>query len=296
MAQTTDELLAKLKANKAKVGGTGGAGRPKPVPHTMGEGGVNPVKLGMYGHTGTGKTFFNIGPLACGERIYVLSADFGSNGLVTLENYYRHFEPEKMKESLARVRFLELDNYTDTEGFLQSPRDYDSEIEKFDPTVLEFEGFSSFNIDILDEHILAHAPGADGAGDLRKAGFTHTQQDWQGMKRGTLRVLRYFLSWHLGDKPIHKILTSLESAPDVNDLTNKTERTMLIHGTARNLMGPAFDVILECFKREGSEGLEYCYRCDGTSDKFLVKGRGFQLEPIEKANPERIWKILKREG
>ena len=288
----TEELLAKLKASKAKTAVA--AGKAKPKPRTMGDVGATPVKLGIYGHTGTGKTHMLLGPLNENERLYVLSADFGSNGLITLENYYRKFFPDKLKDAMARVRFLELDSYTDTEGFLLSPRDYDSEIEGYDPTVLAFEGFSSFNIDILDEHILSYAPGADGAGELRKAGFTHTQQDWQGMKRGTLRVLRYFLGWQL-TKPVHKILTSLESAPDVNDLTNKTERTMLIHGTARNLMGPAFDVIIECSKKEGAEGMEWFYRCDGASDKFLVKGRGFPLLPMERADPVHLWKVLKRE-
>jgi hypothetical protein len=137
------------------------------------------------------------------------------------------------------------------------------------------------------------APGAENAGEMRHEGWTHTKQDWQGHKRGTLRTLRKFLAFVLPNgKRLAKILTALEAQADVNDLTQKTERSVLVHGTGKSLMGPAFDVILQCFKETEKESGEVRYYYRSAGEKVLTKSRGYQLAPVEKGDPTRLWKIL----
>lgn len=287
MAETLAERMAAAKA-RAK----GATARHRPAPYNLNAEGDDPVKLMLFGHLASGKTYFIIGLLLSGERVYVLSSDFGGNGLLTVKNALKSIG---RLDLLKNIRGLDVSTYDDVIDFLENPVAFDAEIEKFDPTAFMWEGFSSFNIDILDEYILSMAPGANNAGDLRHAGFTHTQQDWQGMKRGTLRALRKALAFSLpSGKRIHKIVTAHQSKPTNNELTNQTERGPLIQSSARDLAGGGFDVILQCYKEEEKETKEvkHFYRCTGASDKFSVKNRGFQLKAVMEADPEKVWKIL----
>lgn len=274
----------KLKAAKQRA--EGATKRPRPQAYVLSETESTPVKLLLYGHTGSGKTFFIVGLLAAGERVFVLSSDFGSNGLVTVKNELKR---QGKLELLKNLRVLDVADYQDVIDFFESPEEFAPDLTAFDPTVLVWEGFSSFNIDILDEYILSMAPGAENAGEMRHEGWTHTKQDWQGMKRGTVRALRKFLAFTLpSGKPLAKLLTCLEAQPDVNDLTAKTERSVLVHGSAKSLIGPAFDVIMECF----TEGGKWFYRTSADTGKYMTKSRGFELRPIEDAEPERVWGVL----
>jgi hypothetical protein len=226
--------------------------------------------------------------LEAGERVLVMSSDFGSNGLKTVKNELKR----RGKSDLVKnLRVIDVSTYEDVVGFFEAPTDYFPEICEFDPTVFVWEGFSSFNVDMLDEYILSMAPGADNAGEMRHQGWTHTKQDWQGMKRGTVRTVRKFLAFVLPNgKRLAKVLTALEAQPDVNDLTQKTERSVLVHGTGKSLMGPAFDAIFQTFKEEKDGKVNFFYRTAG--EKVLTKSRGYQLKPVEEGDPTRLWKIL----
>ncbi len=282
-------VLEKLKKQQ-------GTKRPKPPVISLDSEEDVTSKVLLYGHSGSGKTFFAVGPLEAGERVFVLSSDFGSHGLMTVR---QELKRRGKAELLKNIKAIEVNTYEDVVGFLENPLDYYPDLLTFNPTVLMWEGFSYFNIGILDEYILKMAPGAENAGEMRYAGWTHTKQDWQGMKRGTIRTLGKFMSWSLPPdppRPVHKILTCLEAQPEVDDLTQKVQRSVLVHGTGKSLMGPAFDAILECFKEEKDGVVKFCYRCEGSSDKFLIKSRGFDLQPMEEADPTRIWRILAGRG
>jgi hypothetical protein len=296
----------KLKAAKARA--AAGSNRPKPRSYTLADNDSAPPKVMIYAHSGCGKTYFIIGLLLYGERVFVLSTDFGSNGLATVKNALkkmaRFYDPATEQwtaagnEILSRVRAIDLATYRDIVDFLDNPVEFVPDLDEWAPTVFMWEGFTTFNVDILDEHILSFAPGAENAGDLRYEGFTHTKQDWQGMKRGTVRPVRKFMALTLPNgKPMAKILTALESGgAEINSLTQKAEKTALVHGTGRALMGPAFDVILEAFKTTKDNETKYFYRCEGDSDKYLVKSRGYDLKPIEDADPERVWRRIRAAG
>jgi len=286
------ELTDKLKAAKARTAGTVVAAKPRPKAYRLKAEDNDAVKALLFGHSGTGKTFFLVGILLAGERVVVLSSDFGSNGLVTVKNELRKRGKLDLLNNLVVV---DVSTFDEIVGFFDNAIDYMPDLNDFNPTVIVWEGFTSFNVDILDEYILSMAPGADGAGEMRKEGWTHTKQDWQGHKRGTIRTLRRFLAWTPeSGKKIHKLLTCLESKPEINELSSKTQRGPLVHGTGRDLMNVGFDVVMQTFKEETKETgvIQHFYRFSGASDKFVVKSRGFDLQPIEPAEPERIWSIL----
>jgi hypothetical protein len=303
MAETVAERLAAAKKRAAS-----GEGKAKPKVYSLVDDDAAPPKVMIYAHSGCGKTYFIIGLLLFGERVFVLSTDFGSNGLATVKNAFRKmprfFDPatetwtDAGKEILSRVRAIDLSTYPQVIDFIDGPLDMIPDLDVWSPTVMMWEGFTTFNVDILDEHILSFAPGAENSGDLRYEGFTHTKQDWQGMKRGTVRPVRKFMALTLPNgKPMAKILTTLESGgAEMNALTQKVEKTALIHGTGRSLMGPAFDVILEAFKVTKDGETKYFYRCEGDSDKYLVKSRGYDLKAIEEADPERVWRKIRSVG
>lgn len=148
------------------------------------------------------------------------------------------------------------------------------------------EGFSIFNNDLLDEY-------SDKNDEFRDVteGFAH----WYDIKRATMRALRKFFGFILPDGTrMHKIMTSLEGKAQVNKMTNESEKAPLVQTGARDFVGGGFDVVINCCKEESKDGHEeFFYRCAGASSKYAVKNRDFALKPVEKADPERIWKVLK---
>jgi hypothetical protein len=267
--------------------------RVRPASYSLADDDVAPPKVAFYGHSGNGKTFLIVGMLLNGEKVFVASTDFG-NGLATVKNELRRIA---RLDLLANVRGIDLKSYDDVEDFWINPLEFVADLVDWKPTVMVWDGFTSFNVDIVDEYVLSHAPGADNAGQLRHAGLTHTQQDWAGTKRATVRNLRRFLSCQIpGVPPMAKYLTCLEAAKaELDQLTGKPQKHPLIHGTGRALFGPAFDIIMQCFSEEKDGKVEYFYRGSG-DEKYLVKTRGYPLKTIEPADPVRIWKIIRETG
>lgn len=265
--------------------------RPKPKEFTLDPNGANLVKLALFGHMNSGKTFFFLGPLLEGERVFIVSTDFGGNGLVTLVNELKRLGRPDL---VANIRGIDLNEYDDVVDFWKNPLEYAPSLTDFKPTVVGWEGISPFQMVIVDEYILSHAPGADKSGELRHAGFTHTQQDWQGMKRGLMRPLDAFVAFTLpdGSRP-HKIATFHESKFENNEQTNKTEKGVYLQGAAKSLATGGFDVVLQCFSEEDKEGnVEYKYRAKGASEKYAVKNRGFDIKGVFTADPQKVWRKL----
>jgi hypothetical protein len=61
-------------------------------------------------------------------------------------------------------------------------------------------------------------------------------------------------------------------------------------------MGPAFDVIMESYKETKDGEVKYYYRCNGDSEKYLLKSRGYDLKPVEPADGPRVWNVIKSTG
>jgi hypothetical protein len=283
------------RLQKAKAAAAAGGDKPRPKAYSLADEEADAPKIMLYGPSGVGKSFFLLGPILAGERVFVLSTDFGTNGLITIKNELKRLG---RRDLLKNLRGIDLNTYEDVESLFENPLELVPDFYQFDPGVIAWEGFSYFNGTILDEYILKHAPGAANAGELRQSGFTHTTQDWQGMHRGTMRPLGKFFALQTLTRRPAKILTCMERGDlDVNELSgNKAEKTVLVQGGARKQMGGGFDVIMVAASKETSEGVEYFYRCKGDSSKYLVKARGYNLQPIEPADPERIWRVIRAEG
>jgi hypothetical protein len=282
---TAEELKEKMKAATAKVETkaiASGSRKPKPQAYKL-KGDDEPVKSLVYGPLASGKTFFGIGPLLCGERLLVLSTDFGNNGLITIVNRLKKLGRPDLIDNILN---LDVSEYEDVIAFYEDPLSYVPDLMAFKPTVHLWEGFSTFNNDLLDEY-------SDKNDEFRDVteGFAH----WYDIKRATMRALRKFFGFTLPDGTrMHKIMTSLEGKAQVNKMTNETEKAPLVQTGARDFVGGGFDVVINCYKEEKKDGTEeFFYRCAGASSKYAVKNRDFNLKPVEPADPERIWKILK---
>jgi hypothetical protein len=285
MAMTAEEMKEKMKAATAKVETkaiASGSKRPKPQAYKL-KGDDDMTKSLVFGPLGSGKTFFALGPLLCGERLLVLSTDFGGNGLITLANRLKKLGKVELLDNILN---LDVAEYEDVIAFYEDPLSYVPDLMAFKPTVHLWEGFSTFNNDLLDEY-------SDKNDEFRDVteGFAH----WYDIKRATLRALRKFFGFTLPDGTrIHKIMTSLEGKAQINKMTNESEKAPLVQTGARDFVGGGFDVVFNCYKEEDKNGHEeFFYRCAGASSKYAVKNRDFDLKPIEKAEPERIWKVLK---
>lgn len=278
----SENVLEKLKEAKARASSvTGAADRPRPQAAKLSDDGT--VKVGVFGPLGSGKTKFLEGPLYCGERVLAISTDFGGNGLLTLTNGFRKAGREDLCGNLMNV---DLSEYEHVIEFLEKPDLYVPGLDEFDPTVFAWDGFSTFNIDLLDEYSEKFPDKVEG---LKRDKWGH----WADVKRATMRSMRKFFGFRLPNgKKLHKIMTFVEAKADNNELTNVTEKAPMIQGGAKDLSTGGFDVVLNCYSEEKDGELKFFYRCQGASGKYAVKNRDFPLKAVEAADPTAVWKVL----
>lgn len=283
---TAEELKAKMAAAAEKVEKKAEekrANRPRPQAKKMAKSKFRKV-LG-FGLLGSGKTSLIEGPLECGERVFVASADFGGHGLVSVENWAS--KNDKMALFENNLMNVNLGNYEEVVEFLTKPLLYAPDIVEFDPTVFFFDGYSTFQNDYLDEYSEEHESEFRSLSDDK---YGH----WFDVKRGTLRSLRKILAFTLPNgKDLHKIVTTLQAKPDTNEMTQKSEIMPLIQGGAKEFTGGGFDVVLNCSREEDADGKEtFWYRFGGDGSKYAVKNRGFDLAGKMPADPVKLWKVL----
>lgn len=281
---TAVSVADKLKAAKVRAEGTV-APRVRPQAAKLADDSL--TKTGIFGPLASGKSMFLLGPLLNGERLIGMSTDFGGNGLLSVRNALREMGREDLFGNLMNV---DIATYQDAIELLEQPALYFPDLEAFDPTVFFWEGFSTFNVDLLDEETEQNK-SMTGANEGDR--YAH----WGDIKRGTTRAMRKFFGMRLPNgKRLHKIMTFVEAKADVNKLTNETEKAPMIQGSAKELVTGGFDIVLNCYSEEvkTEKGIEYryFYRNKGASGKYAVKNRGFKLQPVEPAEPARIWKIL----
>ena len=204
---TADELKDKMKAATAKVETkaiASGSRKAKPQAYKL-SGTGDPTKSLVYGPLGSGKTFFALGPLLCGEKLLVLSTDFGGNGLITLANRLQKLGKVELLDNILN---LDVAEYEDVIAFYEDPLSYVPDLMAFKPTVHPWEGFSTFNNDLLDEY-------SDKKDEFRDVteGFAH----WYDIRRATMRSLRKFMGFTLPDGTrMHKIMTAIEGKAQID--------------------------------------------------------------------------------
>ncbi len=235
--------------------------------------------LGLFGRGGTGKTLALVGPLLAGEKLVGASSDFGGDGLDTVIGHMQHLGKGELLENLLNVN---LTDWNDIAAFARDPRPFfsDFDLDAWGPTVVFLEGYSSAQLISLEEELVKDDMGLP------------EQRDWNKVKRNTLRVLVRLKDLQIGDKPQAKIVTFLENTKE--DDQSKVVTGPLIQGAARDLMMPAFDLMVRTHK---SKDGKYHYTFRGPTEKLNVKSRERRGVPDEvEADPLQLWKALRDPG
>lgn len=257
------------------------------------------LKLLLYGHSGSGKTYFIVGLLRAGLKVLVISTDLGGNGLNSVVNALKDSGEKALLENIFNA---DLSTYEEISDFIDDPEDLFPEIYNLDIDMVVWDGFSGYQQVQLADYIGNMTPSksdanSKGVSEARESGLQFETQDWGMVRNGTLRPLNKFLSLHnkKTGKLWNKLVTCLESAPVDDKLTKETYKGPLVQGAARSLMAPAFDLIFETkvktVKDAEESRREYSFLCVG-HDKLLAKNRGYNVDPVEVGDSQKLWAKL----
>lgn len=263
------------------------------------------IKLLLFGPWGTGKTFSIADLLELGYTVYALCTDFGGEGLNSVRTELRRRGKEDL---LAKLLFVELDNFRDTMSFLETPERFDPEFyTRSSDVVLFWDGFSNFQAQHLMEYIGENV-AADNARELRMEGYQLEIIDWNAVRNATMRALNNFFRLHGPDRAWHKVVTCQEAVRQkmkpgarIGDQSVVVdERRPMLSGQAGLLAGAGFDLIVETRVRnrqqkdEDDAPREYVYVTEG-SDLLYAKKRGFELPSVMPANMADLWTSVARQ-
>lgn len=254
----------------------------------------------LFGPTGSGKTYSIKGLLEHGFKVLVISTDMGGDGLVTVKTALKLVGKANL---LANCSSVILSNYDEVVTFLNTPEKiypgiYDAGIDW-----LFWDGFSSFQQNLLSDKIGEMTPERTGTkeiSDARDSGLQLELQDWGMVRNGTVRNLDKFLKLHNRQtgQVWHKVLTCLEgikavrSGQGVNTVTTYQEtREPMLQGSAARLIGPAFDLILNTrIVADKEDGVrQFKYISAGSDALSGAKTRGLTLDPIEPGDFYALW-------
>jgi hypothetical protein len=251
----------------------------------------NGTKMFAWGYSGEGKTFTLVGFLKAGLKVYVIETDIGGSGINAVKNELKRLGREDL---FANIFALELPTYDDVAEFLIEPANVDPDIYDLDIDMLVWDGFTGFQQGQLDEHVMSLAPAGDKVGELRDAGLFANQQDWGGIKRGTLTNMNraLYLNNRKTGKLWHKFVTALaDSKSQEYGAAGEREFGPLLQGAAKKMIEPAFDLIWQCVKKIDAKGATYTYDF-GSKPNMLAKQRGYGLETILPADSEALWRRI----
>lgn len=253
-------------------------------------------KLALFGPPGSGKTLSFVDLLEAGERLFILSTDPGGNGLETVRNELKRRDREDLKK---QIFYVDLFNYPDVLALWSDPYKYfDEALTKLDPTIAVWEGFSAFQVHLVDEYIMPDELRPEK--ELGLDPFVY----WDKVRRATQRVHGKFLATHGREHGWHHILTCHESDPQDEDLKQKKaakKRRAWIVGQSAKLVEAAYDLIIQCYSEEEfdpntmTSKLKYQYRLRGVSDNVSVKSRGYAVDDTMPASMATLWKAVKGE-
>lgn len=264
-------------------------------------------KILAFGPTGSGKTRMLVGLLLHGLKIFVISTDFGGEGLDTVKLEIKRLG---RYELLDNYKFVVLTDYSDVETFVQNPAKIYPEIYDDGFDFLVWDGFTGFQQTTVSDYIGKMTPaGADKEGkvvsDGREAGLVFEQQDWGAMRNATIRPLDKFLKlYNLKTGGVyHKLVTCLEGIKSSKSGSGADARTTyvdtkepMLQGAAQRLIGPAFDLILNTRimapdgKEEGRRA--YKYICAGHDLLSGAKTRGLELPPVMEGDMFKLWEMI----
>ena len=256
----------------------------------------------IFGKSGSGKTEFFV-QLMVGAKtplraIYV-NTDIGAGGFATIKARLKTLNRLDLIDKIAVLdigghfdeKGNEISGYEEFYEFLKNP--WDEEMMAFDPSLLFWDGFGSFqSIDVVD-YVLdkGEVSGTSGPTDLRGENLVMEKvgkgESWEARKRATVRCVDKFCTLKRPDgKAIHKFMTMFEGSRQVPvDRDNPTagsrqELTGLPllsgFGVFDQIKGATDLVIKTAVKdKEGGKVKEYKYYTGGPQN---VEGKVRALE------------------
>lgn len=275
--------------------------RPKPgklrrEPRSLADPADRAMKMLCYGPTGTGKTLIISDFLEAGLTVLALSVDFGGEGFTSVE---AHLKDIGRPELLANCLAYDFATYDEVEEFLFNPTAMWPDIYEKDIDLVFLDGFSSFQMTLLDEKIMSFSPQGEKAGDAREAGLWSNQQDWGAVKKGTTKILDRFLRLknEKTGKVWHKFVTCHEnSTPKLDKLTGETRVGPYLQGAGASLIEPSFDLIFRTRKKRveesGKKVVKYLYELEGSDSRILTKTRGLHLPATADGDFLPLWKSI----
>lgn len=241
------------------------------------------LKILAYGDVGTGKTYAIHGFLDLGWKVFVLSTDYGGDGLNTL----RSAPPEKK----ANLRFIQPRTYEETQLFLRSPDKVFPEIYDWDPDVLVWDGFSTFHYQYVQPYILGFEAKGRDVSEMRELGLEPVLSDWSPIFRATMDSLELFLGLRneKTGKAWHKYVTAhmqSDITPQLTPQQKRQKRGPLLQGSSKVIIGAGFDLVFVTEAVSTPSGTVYRYILDPA--QYLTKARGIKLESKEPADMKAL--------
>lgn len=270
------------------------------------------VKIALFGPPGSGKTRVIVDLLLLGERLFVVSSDPGGNGLATVRNELKRL---KRLDLLKNIFYVDVTEFVPMVALWNDPyKHYGDALKKLDPTIAMWEGFSSFQVQSIDEYVMPDQLRPEKGGDDK-------YDYWDKVRRASMRVHGKFLAargrvvvdgkyvTEVDDEtgesyyvtyPWHHILTCHEQeAQDANSQQKRkaSPDRPWVQGQASKMIEAAYDLIIQTSLDEdefdfasGTTKLVYKYRVSAPSKETRVKSRGYDLPSEFPASMSRVWK------
>lgn len=264
-------------------------------------------KILAYGEPGMGKTRGIEAFLTAGLRVFVISSDMGGSGLKTVK---QELVRAGRRDLLGNLKELEIAEYKDVGELLDVLNDPaavgvvtvetpegEKDLWDWDPDMLVWEGFGNFQTNDVVNYVLEKTtPGYDKVSDSRVEGLRAELQDYDSIKRGTMKYVNDFLRTHnpRTGKVLHKYVTMHENAPKEGEAGAKAE-VMLI-GAARKAIAGGFDLVIRMTRKlqkddtTGERKPVYTYEVE--TAKATTKTRGYDLPPMMEADMNVVWRRI----
>lgn len=257
---------------------------------------INQINILLIGPWGSGKTYFLVGLLEHGLKVFCLSTDFGGSGLVTVRNELRKLGKSHLEKNLVE---LVLESYDEVTQFLEKPEEFFPDFYKFGFDLLFWDGFDNFQQSHISDFVADMVPEGrkKEVSEAREAGLQFEQQDWGQIKQATTRALNRFFKLHnkVDGTIWHKVVCSKSKTiqKKIGDSMQYVEVLQPnIQGAAQTLMGAAFSLILLTNAKTNSKNEKvFEYYTFATGDA-TCKNRGFNLPDRMEAKPYELWKTI----
>lgn len=254
----------------------------------------NMLKIFIFGGWGSGKTFFVVGLLLQGLKVYIVNTDIGGSGANSIKLELTRLGREDLKANFKEVI---LSREADFQIFLNSPETVDPTIYDFDPDVLFWDGLAAWQQVELSEKI--GSMPVTGSGDNREvpahleSGLAFEQPQWGMLRNATVRGVHKFCSLNnkRTGKVWHKVATAQEAIkmkPAKAGGGYVETKMPLLQGAGGVLIGAAFDLIMKTDKTATGEFV-YIFE-DG--ENLMSKNRGFKLPATMAADSGKLWADL----